>query len=72
MIPFTIPYDEYIDLRKLTEQKKQLIYIVPPPPTQVGRNNNLYDSYFSRVLLRYYKMTKFDFNLLTLIEKRFR
>ena len=31
MIPLTFLYDEYIDRRKLTEQKKPFEYIVPPP-----------------------------------------
>ena len=33
MIPVSTLYDEYIDRRKLTEQKKPFEYIVLPPPT---------------------------------------
>ena len=39
MITLTAPYDDYNDRTKLTEQKKPVEYIVPPPPTKVGRNN---------------------------------
>ena len=38
MMPFTTLYDEYIDRSKLTEQKIQIEYIVPPP-TKVGGHN---------------------------------
>ena len=31
MIPLTILYEAYIDRQKLTEQKKQVEHIVPPP-----------------------------------------
>ena len=31
MIPLTTLYDEYNDQPKLTEQKKPVEYIVPPP-----------------------------------------
>ena len=31
MIPVSTLYDEYIDRRKLTQQKKPIDYIVPPP-----------------------------------------
>ena len=31
MIPVSTLYDEYIDRRKLTEQKNPFEYIVPPP-----------------------------------------
>ena len=37
MIPVSFLYDEYIDRPKLTEQKKNPVeYIVPPPPPQEG------------------------------------
>ena len=37
MIPVSFLYDEYIDRRKLTEQKKNPFeYIVPPPSRGVG------------------------------------
>ena len=40
MIPVSTLYDEYIERRKFTEQKKNPVeYIVPPP--QEGRNKNL-------------------------------
>ena len=38
MIPVSTLYDEYIDRRKLTEQKNPFEYIVPPP--QEGRNKH--------------------------------
>ena len=38
MIPLTIPYDEYIDRPKLSEQKNPFENIVHPP--NWGRNNN--------------------------------
>ena len=31
MIPVSTLYDEYIERRKFTEQKKPVEYIVPPP-----------------------------------------
>ena len=35
MIPVSTLYDEYIDRPKLTEQKKNTVeYIVPPPPQE--------------------------------------
>ena len=34
MIPVSTLYDEYIDRPKLTEQKKPVEYIVPPPPQE--------------------------------------
>ena len=41
MIPVSFLYDEYIDRPKLTEQKKNPVeYIVPPPPLKRGRNKN--------------------------------
>ena len=36
MIPVSTLYNEYIDRRKLTEQKKPFEYIVPPPSRGVG------------------------------------
>ena len=36
MIPVSTLYDEYIDRRKLTEQKNPFEYIVPPPSRGVG------------------------------------
>ena len=36
MIPLTILYDDYIDRRKLTEQKNPFEYIVLPPLKWVG------------------------------------
>ena len=36
MIPLTFHYDEYIDQPKLSEQKNQFEYIVPPPTSGVG------------------------------------
>ena len=36
MIPVSTLYDEYIDRPKLTEQKKPVEYIVPPPSKGVG------------------------------------
>ena len=36
MIPVSTLYDEYIDRRKLNEQKKPFEYIVPPPSRGVG------------------------------------
>ena len=40
MIPVSTLYDEYIDWPKLTEQKKPVEYIVPPPPSRgVGTIN---------------------------------
>ena len=36
MIPVSFLYDEYIDRRKLTEQKNPFEYIVPPPSRGVG------------------------------------
>ena len=36
MIPLTILYDEYIGRPKLTEQKKNPVYIVPPSPQKWG------------------------------------
>ena len=40
MIPVSTLYDEYIERRKFTEQKKNPVeYIVPPP--QEGRNNKI-------------------------------
>ena len=41
MIPVSTLYDDYIERRKFTEQKKKnpVEYIVPPPP-QEGRNKN--------------------------------
>ena len=36
MIPLTFLYDEYIDRPKLSEQKKPVEYIVPPPTGAVG------------------------------------
>ena len=37
MVLLTFLYDEYIDRPKLTEQNKNPVeYIVPPPPPQVG------------------------------------
>ena len=38
MIPLITLCGEYVDLRKLTEQKKSFEYVVPPP-TKVVRNN---------------------------------
>ena len=38
MIPVSTLYDEYIDRRKLTEQKNPFEYIVPPTLKR-GRNN---------------------------------
>ena len=38
MIPVSTLYDEYIDRRKLTEQKNPFEYIVPSPLKR-GRNN---------------------------------
>ena len=39
MIPLTILYDEYIGRPKLTEQKKNPVdYIVPPPTSGIGTN----------------------------------
>ena len=31
MMPLTTLYDEYIDRSKLSEQKKPVEYVVPPP-----------------------------------------
>ena len=39
MLPLTILYDEYIDRSKLTEQKKPVEYVVPPPSRGVGTKN---------------------------------
>ena len=36
MIPITTLYDDYIDRRKLSEQKNPFEYIVPPPLRWVG------------------------------------
>ena len=36
MLPVSTLCDEYIDRRKLTEQKKPFEYIVPPPSRGVG------------------------------------
>ena len=36
MIPLTTLYDDYIDRSKLSEQKKPVEYIVPPPLKWVG------------------------------------
>ena len=36
MIPVSTLYDEYIDRRKLTEQKNPFEYIVPPHSRVVG------------------------------------
>ena len=38
MIPLTTLSDYYVDWPKLSEQKKQFEYIVPPP-SERGRNN---------------------------------
>ena len=35
VIPLTFLYDEYIDRPELTEQKKPIEYIVPPPTSGV-------------------------------------
>ena len=39
MIPVSTLYDEYSDRPKLTEQKKPVEYIVPPPSRGVGTKN---------------------------------
>ena len=57
MIPLTILYDDYIDRRKLTEQKKPFEYIVPPPLKWVGTKmtNNWFqvtgDTHFGEQIL---------------------
>ena len=38
MIPLTYLYGEYIDRRKLSEQKNPFEYIAPPPTSEVGTN----------------------------------
>ena len=38
IIPLTILYDEYIARQKLTEWKKSVEHIVPPPTREI-RNN---------------------------------
>ena len=43
MIPVSTLYDEYIDRPKLTEQKKPVEYIVPPPTLKRGRNKKQLD-----------------------------
>ena len=58
MIPVSTLYDEYIDWRKLTEQKKRnpFEYIVPPPSRGVGTK------FHSRQLINYcstFKITSF-------------
>ena len=49
MIPVSTLYDEYIEQRKLTEQKKPVEYIVPPPSRGVGTIK-------SKVLHKFYEI----------------
>ena len=45
MIPVSTLYDEYMDRRKLTEQKKPFEYIVPPPQEGSEQKKTLICSY---------------------------
>ena len=48
MIPLTTLYDYYIDRPKLTDQKNPFEYIVPPP-SERGRNKNVWKISFKEV-----------------------
>ena len=49
----TILYDEYIDRRKMTEQKKTVQYIIPSPHTKLGQNKQKrYDENDNNCIIR--------------------
>ena len=52
MIPVSTLYDENIERRKFTEQKKPFEYIVPPPLKRVGTIKECMGIYNSRVKLK--------------------